>query len=74
MKAEIEVVTRNDVVGEIFCLQALCPEALDDPTTLHPIAVYKAVVDPDTMYMHQAMKEPDRKQFQEAMIKEVFCP
>lgn len=35
-----------------------------------PIA-FKATADPDTMYLHEAMKEPDAKQFQEAMRKEV---
>jgi hypothetical protein len=32
---------------------------------------YKASADPDTMYMHQAVKEPDRDQFIAAMQKEV---
>jgi hypothetical protein len=37
-----------------------------------PIAFcLKATKDPDTMYMNKAMKEPDAKQFKEAMIKEV---
>ena len=27
--------------------------------------------DPDTLYYHQAMKEPDHKNFKDAMIKEV---
>jgi hypothetical protein len=31
---------------------------------------YKASTDPDTMYHHQAMKQPDREKFQEAMKKE----
>jgi hypothetical protein len=37
----------------------------------HPISVYKASSNPDTMYMHEAMREPDKKQFEEAMDKEV---
>ena len=32
---------------------------------------YKATSDPDTMYLHQAMQEPDKKEFVEAMQKEV---
>ena len=36
-----------------------------------PIMAYKATSDPDTMYLHQAMKEPDRKEFVTAMQKEV---
>jgi hypothetical protein len=31
---------------------------------------YKASTDPDTMYHHQAMKQPDREKLQEAMKKE----
>lgn len=40
---------------------------LDDPIAY----AMKATSDPDTMYYHQAMKEPDAKQFKEAMMKEV---
>ena len=36
----------------------------------HPLA-FKASTDPDSMYYHQAMKEPDRKKFEEAMDKEL---
>jgi hypothetical protein len=37
-----------------------------------PIAyALKASNDPDTMYMHEAMRQPDAKQFKEAMVKEV---
>jgi hypothetical protein len=35
-----------------------------------PIA-YAASADKDTMYMHQAMKQPDKKQFIQAMVDEV---
>ena len=65
--------TEGDIQGEMFCYKAMFPredtitaEQVDDPIT-----AYKASTDPDTMYMHQAMKEPDRKEFQEAMVKEV---
>ena len=37
----------------------------------NPLLVFKANSDPDTMYMHEALKEPDRAQFIKAMIKEV---
>ena len=33
----------------------------------NPLHAYKAVADPDTIYLHQAMKEPDRKEFLKAM-------
>jgi Reverse transcriptase (RNA-dependent DNA polymerase) len=49
--------------------------AMDDPikfiaTHDQPIA-YKATNDPDTLYMHEALKAPDAKEFKKAMIKEV---
>ena len=36
----------------------------------HSVA-YAASKDPDTMYYHEAMREPDRDKFKEAMVKEV---
>jgi hypothetical protein len=36
----------------------------------NPIA-YVARLDKDTMYMHQAMKQPDKAQFVQAMVDEV---
>ena len=73
MKAEICAHT-SEIPGEIFCLQAMFPE---EPEPLNPnplldyIKCYKAHADPDTMYLHEAMKEPDREDFRNAMIKEV---
>ena len=32
---------------------------------------YAASADPDTMYYHMAMREPDRPEFIKAMVKEV---
>jgi hypothetical protein len=40
-------------------------------TEQDPLLAYKVYVDPDTMYMHQVVKEPDRDQFIAAMQKEV---
>jgi hypothetical protein len=37
---------------------------------LHPLA-YKATSDPDTMYLDQALRQPDRDKFIQAMVKEV---
>jgi hypothetical protein len=34
------------------------------------LLAFKASTDPDTMYHHQAMKQPDKEKFQEAMKKE----
>ena len=48
-----------------------CPEMKNDILTQHPLEIYKAVADPDTMYLHQAMKQPDKREFIKAMVKEV---
>jgi hypothetical protein len=68
MLAEIKEQTGNNVEGEIFCLEAMFPYREDK---IHPLAAFKATSDPDTMYLHEAMKEPDKKEFMEAMRKEV---
>ena len=44
-------------------------EVLDEE--LHPLMAFAASTDPDTMYYHEAMREPDKRQFLEAMQKEV---
>ena len=36
-----------------------------------PLYAYKASANPDTMYLHEAMKEPDRAEFIKVMEKEV---
>jgi len=36
-----------------------------------PLFAFKAKADPDTMYLHQALREPDRKEFIRAMDKEL---
>jgi hypothetical protein len=69
MMAETGCMTTQDIEGEIFCLRAMYPqtELKEDP-----LMAYKASADPDTMYMHQAVKEPDKDKFiDEAMQKEV---
>jgi hypothetical protein len=68
MIVEIKDVTKHDVEGEIFCLEAMFParEEIDNP-----LVAFKATSDPDTMYLHEAMKEPDGGEFVKAMEKEV---
>ena len=39
--------------------------------TMNPLIAMAALADPDTMYWHEAMSQPDQKQFLEAAIKEV---
>ena len=39
----------------------------------YPIAfAYKALGDPETMYMHEALKQPDTNNFKKAMVDEVM--
>ena len=69
MTTEICAHTSAAIEGEIFCMEALCPDR--NIVDTHPLEVYKATADPDTMYHHQAMREHDRMQFLQAMKKEV---
>ena len=69
MMTELSIITADDVVGEIFCYRAMFP-AYAGQEEEHPLMAYKATSDPDTMYHHQAMKEPDRDEFWKAMQKE----
>ena len=46
-------------------------DTLECYSNTDPLLAYKAVSDPDTMYLHEAMKQPDRDQFLAAMLKEV---
>ena len=74
MKAEISNSTVDDIEGEIFCLQAIYPDIKMDPFQQElendPLLAFKATADPDTMHMHQAMKQLDKKQFIKAMRKD----
>ena len=67
MLAETEV-SAHTIEGEIFCLQAMFPI---DTIEQDPLLAYKAQADPDTMYLHQAMKQPDKGEFIESMSKEI---
>jgi hypothetical protein len=54
---KIKDLTKHDVEVEIFCLEAMFPswEEIE-----HPMMAFKATSDRDTMYLHEAMKEPDK--------------
>jgi hypothetical protein len=69
MLVEIKYVTRRDVEGKILCLEAIFPSRKEIEKLL---VAYKATSDPDTMYLHEAMKEPDADNFVRAMLKEVM--
>ena len=66
MVSEIERSMATDVPGEILCYATMYP--IDDKLNSDdPLLAYKATSDPDTLYFHQAMKEPDRKEFELSM-------
>ena len=58
--------------GEIFCLSVLSGNDSKTEGDDNPILAYKASTDPDTMYRHEAMREPDRDEFIKAMHKEII--
>ena len=64
MSAELEC---QETPYEIFSLESLFP----DPEEEHTLLAYKASAQPDTMYMHEAMKEPDAGEFKKAMRGEM---
>jgi Reverse transcriptase (RNA-dependent DNA polymerase) len=70
---EVEITLNGSAIpGEIFCLQSLFPDSTSSSEEeQNPLTAYKATADPDTMYMHEAMRAPDRQQFIQAMEKEV---
>jgi hypothetical protein len=68
MVAELE--QQQDVPGEIFSATALFPRD-DSIMDMPPLLAYKATADPDTLYLHEAMRQADRQKFLEAMTKEI---
>ena len=62
----------KQVKGEILAITTEI-NSINNKEYEHPLA-YKASTDPDTMYMHEAMKEKDRNQFILAMKKKVEDP
>lgn len=61
---------KQQIPGELLCYEAIYPHN-KDPMLKDPLMAYKAVADPDTMYMHQAMKQPDKGEFVKAMLREI---
>jgi hypothetical protein len=68
MMTEIKAQMAHNIEGKIFCLEAMFPYRAEET---HPLMAFKATSDPDAMYLHEAIKEPDKKEFVEAMRKEV---
>ena len=56
-----------DVAFEVLAV----PNNEAEIETMNPLIAMAASADPDTMYWHAAMSQPDRKQFLEAAVKEV---
>ena len=56
-------------MSNFIMYEALASED-QDPNDTHPMA-WKATADPDTMYLHQALKQLDQQQFLEAMDEEI---
>lgn len=70
MVTEISHVTMEAIEGEIFCYATVF--ASDDRYNQDdPLLAYKATSDPDTLYYHQAMREPDAEEFLKSMVKEI---
>lgn len=68
MLAEIEQSTK-DGISEIFAYQTMFAADMETLWTEDLVAL-KATTDPDTMYHHQAMNQPDADKFKDAMQKE----
>ena len=72
MNTEVTKATKGDIPGDVLCLQTMCPDHKIELTNMNEdFLAMKATSDPDTMYMHEAMKEPDAQEFTKAMMKEV---
>jgi len=69
MVVELSMTTAGDIDGEIYVLEAMFPDYAGNKE-MDPLQVFKATSDPDTMYLHQAMKQPDAPEFKKAMQKE----
>jgi hypothetical protein len=67
MAVEMSEGREHRLPGEIFCLQTETEASID---LMEPLLAYKATSDPDTLYLHEAMREPDRDKFLDAMMEE----
>jgi hypothetical protein len=56
---------------EVFDATLTSHEEMIDPELTNPIFAFAASADPDTMYLKEAMRQPDREKFIEAMKKEI---
>jgi len=56
------------VQGEIFCYETYFAFNNNEPD---PLYTFKSILDPDTLYHHEAMRASDRQYFCDAMDKEI---
>lgn len=59
------------IEGELFCLESLYPQRVAVENDERQLLAYKATIDPDTMYLHEAMRESDWEEFRKAMQDEI---
>jgi hypothetical protein len=52
-------VVNQEIKGELFSFQAMFSQGDDSLTQDNGLLAYKAKADLDTMYLHEALKEPD---------------
>ena len=73
MKRNLDIMSRKVKKWKAkYSASALCLQKRESPNLEgNPLLAFKANADPDTMYMHEAFKDPDRAQFVKAMLKEV---
>ena len=67
MQVKIASRDESEIQGEIFAQPAISNELSDNDQLI----AMKASTDPDIMYLHQALRQPDKIKFIEAMKKEV---
>lgn len=49
----MELASGSDIKGEIFACQAIDATTIDQ--TCHALKAFKATLDPDTLYLHEAV-------------------
>ena len=59
------------VEGEILSLETMFPHPIDQDMLMQ-IHSNLATTDPDVMYLHKAMKSPDKEELVEEMDKEII--
>ena len=62
--------SKSSVEGEIFSLAAMFPN-VQERHPMQELHACAASANPDTMYLHEAIRQPDREQFLQAMNQEV---